>query len=110
MGFDPNTIEHIVHAHNRGLGPTELNEIEVSGLSIKAAKDPFEPAGEDIISKLERMINPHPMMSKVVYKSPLFTTMKFIAWKVREVSGYKRKYVDRVKQTGLWDNYEGLFE
>ena len=110
MGFDPNTIEHIVHAHNRGLGPTELNEIEVSGLSIKAAKDPFEPAGEDIISKLERMINPHPMMSKVVYKSPLFTTMKFIAWKVREVSGYKRKYVDRVKQTCLWDNYEGLFE
>jgi hypothetical protein len=110
MGFDPNTVEHIVHAVNRGLGPAELNKIDVTGLSIPKAKNPFEPAGEDIISKFERLINPHPVWSKMIYKSPLFTTMKFIAWKVRGASGYKSKYVERVKKTGLWENYEGLFE
>ena len=110
MGFDPDTVEHIVHARNRGLGPTDLNKIQVTGLSIKDSKNPFEPAGEDIISKMERLINPHPIWSKMIYKSPLFTTMKFIAWKVRSASGYKAKYVERVKKTGLWENYEGLFE
>lgn len=110
MDFDPNTVEHIVHASHRGLGPIDLSKINITGLSIKDAKNPFEPAGEDIISKFERLINPHPIWSKMIYKSPLFTTMKFIAWKVRGASGYKGKYVERVKKTGLWENYEGLFE
>jgi hypothetical protein len=110
MGFDPNTVEHIVHARNRGLGPTGLKNIKVTGLTIDSAKTPFEPAVDDLISRLERMINPHPVMSKIIYKSFLFTTMKFIAWKVREASGYKQDYVERVKATGLWENYEGLFK
>ncbi len=110
MGFDPSTIKHIVHAHKRGLGPIDLDEIKVTGLAIKDVKNPFEPAVDDLISRLERMINPHPVWSKIVYKSPLFTTMKFIAWKVREASGYKSDYVNKIKATGLWDNYEGLFK
>ena len=110
MGFDPNTIEHIIHAHNRGLGPIDLNEIKVTGLSIDQVKTPFDPAVDDLVSKFERLINPHPIWSKIIYKSPLFTTMKFLAWKVRETSGYKRKYVEKVKATGLWENYEGLFK
>jgi uncharacterized protein (DUF362 family) len=111
MGFDPNTIEHITHARDRGLGPTDLNKIKVTGLSIDSAKNKFEPAVDDIISKLERLINPHPIWSKIIYKSPLFTTMKFIAWKVRGATGYKSDYEEKVKATGLWgDHYQGLFE
>lgn len=110
MGVDPSQVEHIMHAHKRGLGPIDVADIKLTGLALKDAYDPFEPAGEDIVSKFERLINPHPFWSKLVYKSFLFTTMKFLAWKVREVSGYKRKYEARVKATGLWDNYQGLFE
>ena len=110
MGFDPAQVEHIMYAHKRGLGPINMTGIKLTGLALKDAYDPFEPAGEDIISKLERLINPHPFWSKLVYKSFLFTTMKFLAWKVREVTGYKRKYEARVKATGLWNNYQGLFE
>ncbi len=110
MGFDPNNIQHIVHARDRGLGPTELNKIDISGLTIVHAKTPFEPAVDDLISKFERLINPHPIWSKMIYKSFMFTTMKFLAWKVRETSGYKREYVEKVKATGLWENYEGLFK
>jgi uncharacterized protein (DUF362 family) len=110
MGFDPYKIQHIVHARNRGLGSIDLKDIHASGLSIDKIKNPFEPAVDDLISKLERMINPHPVWSKLIYKSPLFTTMKFIAWKVRGASGYKSKYEERVKATGLWGDFQGLFE
>ncbi len=111
MGVEPEQVKHILYAHQRGLGPIDLAKIKLSGLTIKDAYDPFEPAGEDIVSKFERLINPHPIWSKMIYKSFLFTTMKFLAWKVREVSGYKRKYEERVKATGLWgDDYHGLFE
>jgi uncharacterized protein (DUF362 family) len=111
MGFDPKKVDHIVHAHKRGLGPIDLKDINVTGLSINQVKNPFEPAVDDIISKLERLINPHPIWSKIIYKSPLFTTMKFIAWKVRGATGYKSDYEEKVKATGLWgDHYQGLFE
>ena len=110
MDFDPRTINHIVHAHNRGLGPIDLDKIQVTGLTIDNCKNAFEPAVDDLISKLERMINPHPIWSKIVYKSLLFTSMKFFAWKVRGASGYKKEYVKKIKATGLWDNYEGLFK
>jgi uncharacterized protein (DUF362 family) len=110
MGVEPENVDHIKYAHDRGLGPLEMSNIKLTGLSIKEAYDPFEPAGEDIISKFERLINPHPIWSKMIYKSFLFNTMKKLAWKVREITGYKRKYEERVKATGLWDNYHGLFE
>lgn len=110
MGFNPAKIKHIAYAHERGLGPIDLNEISVTGLSIDEVKAPFDPAVDDLISKFERMINPHPIWSKMIYKSFLFTTMKFLAWKVRGASGYKRDYVEKVKATGLWENYEGLFK
>jgi uncharacterized protein (DUF362 family) len=111
MGFDPRTIKHILYAHKRSLGPIDLDQVKITGHSIADVKTPFEPAVDDVISKLERLINPHPVWSKIIYKSPLFTTMKFIAWKVRGASGYKDKYVERVKATGLWgDDYKGLFK
>jgi uncharacterized protein (DUF362 family) len=111
MGFDPTEIEHIAHASSRGLGPVNLDQIKLSGLSLDKAKNPFEPVSEDIISKLERRIAPSPKLSKLVYKSPLFTTMKWISWKIRAASGYKKIYEEKVKATGLWgENYQGLFK
>jgi len=111
MGFNPEEIEHIAHASARGPGPVSQREIKLSGLSIKEALNPFEPVSEDIISRLERRIAPSPKLSKIVYKSPLFGTMKWISWRVRSVSGYKKVYEERVKKTGLWgDDYQGLFK
>jgi uncharacterized protein (DUF362 family) len=111
MGFQPANIQHIAHASKRGLGPIALDDIELSGLGISKAKNPFEPVSDDIISKLERKIAPSPKLSKLVYKSPLFSTMKWISWKIRSVSGYKKAYEDRVKKTGLWgEHYQGLFK
>ena len=89
----------------RALEPGEKYRLLVAGWNEVA-----RASLSDLISKLERMINPHPIWSKIIYKSPLFTTMKFIAWKVRETSGYKNDYVNKVKATGLWENYEGLFK
>ena len=111
MGFEPENIEHIAHASKRGLGPVKLEDIKLSGLSIEKARDPFEPVSEDIISKLERKIAPSPKLSKIVYKSPLFSTMKWISWKIRSASGYKKTYEERIKKTGLWgEHYQGLFK
>jgi uncharacterized protein (DUF362 family) len=110
MGFDPDKVDHIHHAKTRGLGPTDMNKIKVMGLKIQDVKTPFDPPVDDIVSKFERLINPHPIWSKMIYKSPLFTTMKFLAWRVRSTTKYKEKYVEKIKATGLWENYEGLFE
>jgi uncharacterized protein (DUF362 family) len=111
MGFNPETIEHIAHASGRGLGPMAIKDIDYTGLPLEKAKNPFEPVSDDIISKLERRIAPSPRLSKLVYKSPLFSTMKWISWKIRSASGYKKVYEERVKKTGLWgEDYRGLFK
>ena len=111
LGHDPENIEHIAHASGRGLGPVKMKDIEYTGLSLEKAVNPFEPVSDDIISRLERRIAPSPRLSKLVYKSPLFSTMKWISWKIRGASGYKKEYEERVKKTGLWgDDYQGLFK
>ncbi|MEM3342456.1 MAG: DUF362 domain-containing protein [Thermoplasmata archaeon] len=109
MGFNPANIKHIARAAERGQGPIKLSEINLKGEKISDVKMKFARANQDIISNIEKAIVVSKTISKLVYKSPLFAFNKWVSWKIRERSGYKKQYVEAVKATGLWDNYEGLF-
>jgi len=111
MGFDARKIKHIRHAHDRGLGPIDLKKIELSGIPPKDARDPFDKANQDSISNLEKWVSPHPVMSRLIYRT-FFTPMKWASWKWRTLTGYKGKYVRDIKKRELWDeyNWQGLFK
>lgn len=108
MGFDPKKIKHIRTASKRGLGPMDLKKIELSGEKIKDVKDPFEAANQDSISAMEKWISPHPRLSHLVYRT-FFKPAKWVSWRYRSMTGYKKEYIKRIKETGLWDDYENLF-
>jgi len=108
MGFDPSEIKHIAHAHGRGLGPLSLDQINYTGPPIKDITDPFERANQDSISALEKWLSNKPRLSKLVYRT-FFNQMKWISWKIRWASGYKKEYVRRIEERGIWKDYEGLF-
>ncbi len=110
MGFDPSKILHIKHASDRGLGTIDLSKMEFTNLKPDDVRQNFEPPpADDFVSRMERAVSGHPMLSKFIYKT-MFKPAKYVAWKIRGGSGYKAKYVERIKATGLWDNYEGLFK
>ena len=111
MGFDAGKIKHIRHAHDRGLGPIDLEDIGLSGIPPKKVRDPFLVANRDSISNLEKWVSPHPFLSRLIYRT-FFTPMKWASWKWRTISGYKGKYVKDIQERGLWDDYnwKGLFK
>jgi len=102
MGFDPYEIDHIRNAGNRGLGPLDTKQINFTGVPWKDVFDPFERANRDTISILEKIVAPYPKLSKLVYKD-FFDFNKWLSWKVRTLSGYKKKYVQKIEATGLWE-------
>jgi uncharacterized protein (DUF362 family) len=108
MGFDPKKVQHINNAFKRGLGPIDLKQISLSGEPLKKVRSPFEKPNADSISKMEKWISPHPLMSHLVYRT-FFKPAKWVSWKWRGLTGYKRKYIERIKKTGLWDDYDNLF-
>jgi len=109
MDHDPATVKHIMTAHKRGLGPIDPKDMVLTGEKIEDVKDPFEPANPDTISNLEKWLIPHPHLSHLVYRT-FFAPAKWVSWKYRSMTGYKKEYVKRIKETGLWTNYEHLFE
>jgi uncharacterized protein (DUF362 family) len=109
MDIDHKTIKHIMTAHERGCGPVNLDEMILSGERIEDVRDPFEPANADSISNMEKMISPHPFLSRLVYRT-FFAPAKWVSWSYRSMTGYKKEYVKRIKETGLWDDYEHLFK
>ena len=48
MGFDPRCIRHLALASQRGLGPCDLDQIEVRGVPIAAVARPFKSGLEQI--------------------------------------------------------------
>ncbi len=111
MGFNPKKIKHINHSHKRGLGPIDTKDIRLSGLDMKAAKNPFLKANADSISNLEKWVSPHPKLSHLIYRT-FFKPMKWASWKWRSITGYKKQYVKDIKERKLWDDYDwkGLFK
>ena len=109
MGFNPKKIKHIMTAHKRGLGPVDIKKMKLSGEKLKDVRDPFEAANQDTISNMEKWISPHPLLSHLVYRT-FFKPAKWVSWRYRSFTGYKQAYVKRIKETGLWDDYENLFK
>jgi|GEM_PF-241002 len=106
MGFKPAECEMIKNAYERGLGPINLEDIEVISGNLKDAITTFIPPSNDIISCLERRVRKHPKLSNLIYRSALFNAAKKTAWWIRGVSGYKSKYMSDVEKTGIWKNYD----
>lgn len=109
MDHDPTKIKHIMTAHKRGCGPINSDEMVLSGEKLEDVIDPFEPANPDTISNMEKWISPHPFLSRLVYRT-FFNPAKWVSWRYRSMTGYKSAYVKRIKETGLWDDYEHLFK
>lgn len=109
MEHDPHRIKHIMTAHERGCGPVDLKDMTLSGESIEDVKTPFEPANPDTISNMEKWLSPHPHLSHLVYRT-FFAPAKWVSWRYRSLTGYKKEYVKRIKDTGLWEDYEHLFK
>ena len=110
MGFNPREIPHINNAAMRGLGPLGPRGVELTGLRISKVSTKFERPNQDSISNLEKWVAPHPTLSRLVYKT-FFGFNKWLSWKIRAASGYKRKYEEDIRKRGIWgDNYKGLFK
>ncbi len=109
MDHDPASIKHIMTAYKRGLGPIDPNDMMLTGEKIEDVKDPFEPANPDTISNLEKWLSPHPFLSRLVYRT-FFTPAKWVSWRYRSMTGYKAEYIKRIKERGLWEDYEHLFK
>ncbi len=109
MGFDWREIDHIRKAAERGIGPSSINEIEIVDEDLNSVKTVFEPPANDFISNGERWLLKHTLLSKIVYLSPLFTTMKRTAWTIRKISGYREDYEKDERMRELWgENYKKL--
>ena len=108
MDHDPKEIKHIMTAYKRGLGPIDVKDIDLLGERIEDVKDPFEPANPDTISNLEKWLSPHPHLSHLVYRT-FFAPAKWVSWRYRSMTGYKKEYIKRIKERGLWEDYEHLF-
>lgn len=106
MGFNPSESEIIKHAYEVGLGPINPDDIEVISGNLKDAKTVFTPPSNDLISSMERAVRKHPKLANLIYRSALFNAAKKTAWGIREVSGYKSKYMSDVEKTGIWKNYD----
>lgn len=111
MGVRAGDIKHIRHANERGLGPIDIKKIELTGIPLSRARDPFLRANSDSISNLEKWVSPHPRLSHLIYRT-FFTPMKWGSWKWRWLTGYKGKYTRDIEERGLWDDYnwKGLFK
>jgi uncharacterized protein (DUF362 family) len=109
MDIDHRKIKHIMTAHERGCGPVDLKDMSLSGEKIEDVKDPFEPANPDSISNMEKWLSPHPTLSRLVYRT-FFAPAKWVSWRYRSMTGYKKEYVKRIKERGLWDDFEHLFK
>lgn len=70
MGFDPWEIPHLVEAERRGLGKIGTS---FTGDKIEPIQ-PFEPAGHNLVSKVELFLRKS-SLSNIVFKTPAFFGM-----------------------------------
>ncbi|NMB46395.1 MAG: DUF362 domain-containing protein [Firmicutes bacterium] len=55
IGYQPDGVEHLVDANQRGLGPIDLAEIELKGCDLKPLCDQFEKSHTTISEYAERI-------------------------------------------------------
>jgi len=106
MGFRIEDSKLIMNLHERGVGPINLKKIDITGLSLKEAENPYKPPSMDFISRSERWVRRHPPLANFIYRSWFFNIAKRTAWAVRGLYGYKSQYHAEVEKTGLWKDYD----
>lgn len=106
MGFDPLSSGLIKYSYERGLGPVELDRINLKGLKIEDVMVRFRGPSTDLVSRAERWVRRHPRLANFVYRSWFFSVAKRLAWGVRGLYGYRSQYHREVEETGLWKDYD----
>jgi hypothetical protein len=106
MDFDPLDSGLIRNMYERKMGPIEMDRIQLSGIPLDQARNPYRPPSKDFISRMERRVRQHPALANFIYRSWFFKIAMRTAWAVRSMSGYKGGYENDVKATGLWDDYD----
>ncbi|MGA1822952.1 MAG: DUF362 domain-containing protein [Thermoplasmatota archaeon] len=106
MDFDPLASGLIKNVYERGMGPVELEKIEMTGVPWEDVKNPYIGPPQDLISKSERWVRKHPKLANFIYRSWFFKFAKRTAWAVRGIYGYKSNYHKQVVETGLWEGYD----
>jgi uncharacterized protein (DUF362 family) len=96
VGIDPSMVEHLRLAEKDGVGPIDEKEIQVYGSSVHTVYKKFQEPSNDIINRSERWIMKYPLLSKLVYRSPLFPAFKWSAWRLRDLTGYSQRYKDQM--------------
>jgi len=106
MGFDPLDSGLIKNVHERGMGPVDPKEIDISGVPLRELKNPYKGPPKDLISRSERWVRKHPGLANFIYRSWFFKIAKRTAWGVRGLYGYRSNYHREVEATGLWEGYD----
>jgi hypothetical protein len=97
MGFNPEKIHHILNAKKK----IPIGEIDVIGYPVEAVTTDFKKPAYDFISKIEREVQRNPLLARWVYLNPyIFKIVKFVGWKIRDLTGYTKKYEKDLKESG----------
>jgi uncharacterized protein (DUF362 family) len=71
MGFDSSTIEHLHFCAHRGLGNSELSEIDIVGEKIDAHRTHFAEARHNLISRMELFFR-QSFLKKLLFNTFIF--------------------------------------
>jgi uncharacterized protein (DUF362 family) len=97
MGFNPEKIKHISNAIKK----LPIEPLHIYGCSVNKVKLKFKPAAYDLISKLEREVQRNAILSRFVYLNPtIFKIVKWTGWKLRDLTGYTKKYEKDLEKSG----------
>lgn len=97
MGFNPAKIKHVSNAIKK----MPIEPLSIYGCSIDEVKAKFRPAAYDLISKLEREVQRNPILARFVYLNPtIFKIVKWTGWKLRDLTGYTKKYERDLQESG----------
>lgn len=97
MGFNPEKIKHISNAVKK----MPIEPLSIYGSSVDEVKSKFKPAAYDLISKLEREVQRNAILSRFVYLNPtIFKIVKWTGWKLRDLTGYTKRYEKDLQESG----------
>lgn len=126
MGFDPNRVQHIRHAAQKGLGQNDLGKITIRGSSIDEVKRSFRPARWFVKMELPRNDK---LVAKLLASADSLTEIKeskkngkaanFVAsrltvdkekYPLRESFGFKAEILDGVDTVSFEVRYVALYQ
>jgi hypothetical protein len=67
-------------------------------VTIQDAYRKFSVPGSDIINRAEKWIAKYPLLSNVCYRSAIFPFAKWVAWRLRDLTGYTENYKNQKRE------------